>query len=170
MFCPGVNSADNDAGKRIRRQDIAIPVDHNGRHQKLIDHFGERVARDFRILGITCGRGGQVVQILRGSGVEPKGPRQRVHHLSGRTGRPALLESQVVSRADARQCCQLLAAQSCNAPPLPCDQPDFFGTEIGRLFDASDAEWAQPVEPAVPRCGPVKKPAAAPGRGGVREY
>ena len=25
---------------------------------------------------------------------------------------------------------QLFAAQSCNAPPLPCDQPDFFGTQL----------------------------------------
>ena len=38
------------------------------------------------------------------------------------------------------------------------DLADMHIAEIGRLFDASGAEWAQPPQPAVPRRGPVKQP------------
>ena len=38
------------------------------------------------------------------------------------------------------------------------DLADMHIAEIGRLFDASGAEWAQPPQPAVPRRGPVKRP------------
>jgi hypothetical protein len=37
------------------------------------------------------------------------------------------------------------------------DLADMHIAEIGRLFDASGAEWAQPPQPAVPRRGPVKQ-------------
>jgi diacylglycerol O-acyltransferase / wax synthase len=37
------------------------------------------------------------------------------------------------------------------------DLADMHIAEIGRLFDASGAEWAQPAQPAVPRRGPVKQ-------------
>jgi hypothetical protein len=30
--------------------------------------------------------------------------------------------------------------------------------EIGRLFDASGAQWAEPAQPAAPRRGPVTQP------------
>ena len=38
------------------------------------------------------------------------------------------------------------------------DLADMHIAEIGRLFDATGAEWAQPPQPAVPRRGPVKQP------------
>ena len=38
------------------------------------------------------------------------------------------------------------------------DLADMHIAEIGRLFDASGAEWAQPPQPAVPRRGPVNLP------------
>ena len=37
------------------------------------------------------------------------------------------------------------------------DLVDMHIDEIGRLFDATGAEWAQPPQPAVPRRGPVKQ-------------
>ena len=41
------------------------------------------------------------------------------------------------------------------------DLADMHIAEIGRLFDASGADWAQPPQPAVPRRGPVKRRAPA---------
>ena len=38
------------------------------------------------------------------------------------------------------------------------DLADMHIAEVGRLFDASGAEWAQPPQPAAPRRGPVKQP------------
>ena len=38
------------------------------------------------------------------------------------------------------------------------DLADMHIAEIGRLFDATGAEWAQPPQPAVPRRGPVNQP------------
>jgi diacylglycerol O-acyltransferase / wax synthase len=35
------------------------------------------------------------------------------------------------------------------------DLADMHITEIGRLFDATGAEWAQPPQPAAPRRGPI---------------
>src|SRR6185312_8322468 len=36
------------------------------------------------------------------------------------------------------------------------DLADMHIAEIGRLFDATGAEWAQPPRPAAPRRGPIK--------------
>jgi len=50
------------AGNRIRRQDLLIPVGHDGRHQKLIDYFGQCLraclyfgdVRSSRVLARSC--------------------------------------------------------------------------------------------------------------------
>jgi hypothetical protein len=36
------------------------------------------------------------------------------------------------------------------------DLADMHIAEIGRLFDATGAEWAQPPQPAAPRRGPIE--------------
>ena len=91
------------------------------------------MGRYFLIGSIPFGRGGQVMQMLRGSGVQPKGPRERIKDLSGGILGAALLESQVVRRADAGKCCQLLAAQTSRAALPAGNQPDFFGRNCSRL-------------------------------------
>ena len=52
------------------------------------------------------------VEVVGGDGVEPQRPRQRVQHLAGRVGVAALLEAQVVVRADAGQDGDLFAPQT----------------------------------------------------------
>ena len=110
---------------------------------------------------IALRRSCQVVKILRGSGVEAKSPRKCAHYLSGRAGGTALLESQVVSRADARQRCQLLATQSRNTSSLSCRQPDVFGKQTlaprskvltkraGLVCHASIVRLSPPIPPLI---------------------
>ena len=70
------------------------------------------------------------MQILGAFDIQLERPRKRVKDLGGRMLVAALLESQVVVGADARQYRQLLAAQTRNASARTRYQPDMFGTNL----------------------------------------
>jgi len=66
---------------------------------------------------------------LKEAGVEPQRTRQRIEHLRRRVLVAALLEPQVVVRADAGQQCDLLTAQARDATSADDGQADHLGPD-----------------------------------------
>jgi CoA-transferase family III len=70
------------------------------------------------------------MDVFRRCRVKSECPREGVYDFRGRMGDTALLDSQVILDADARQQGQLLTPQTRNASPRPSCQPNIFGANL----------------------------------------
>jgi hypothetical protein len=59
------------------------PFRDDGRHQKLRYYFGYFVSPCYQVTGMRCGRASQIVEVLRGFGVQLQRPRERIENLRG---------------------------------------------------------------------------------------